>query len=81
MVALVATVVSFIFILLLCTNTKYQLYAAIHEWRTGTHQPAEFSANQYLDVYNGHIQTLYYISEKQNGAFYRMMADVYAQAR
>ena len=58
----------------------YQLYAAIHEWHTGSHNPAEFSMNAYLDVYNGHIQTLNYISQNRNGAFHRMMADIYQRA-
>lgn len=81
MVALVATAVSVVFLLSsLCTNMKYQLYAAIREWRTGRHQPAEFSANTYLDVYNGHVQTFRYISENQNGRFHLMMSDIYARA-
>jgi len=56
---------------------KYQLYVAIYEWRTGTHQPAEFSANAFLDVYNGHMQTFAHISENRNRAFHRMMTDIY----
>ncbi|KAF8256631.1 hypothetical protein EI94DRAFT_1710727 [Lactarius quietus] len=37
------------------------LYATIYEWRTGEQQIAEFSANAYLDVYHGHINTLNHI--------------------
>ena len=59
---------------------KNQLYAAIYEWRTGFHHPAEFSANSYLDVYVGHIQTMDHIFKNRNGSFHRMMADIYAQA-
>jgi len=55
----------------------YQLYAAIHKWHTGSHNPAEFLMNAYLNMYNGHIQTLNHISQNQNGAFHRMMADIY----
>ena len=55
----------------------YQLYAAIQEWQTGSHQLAEFSANRYLDVYNGHMQTFNHISVNRNNAFHIMMADIY----
>ena len=55
----------------------YQLYAAIHEWQTGSHHSTEFSTNTYLDVYNGHVQTFNYISQNRNGSFHRMMADIY----
>jgi len=64
MVALVATV----------------LYATIYEWHTGEQQCAEFSANVYLDVYLGHIGTLYQILEKRSGAFHTMMGEIYSQA-
>ncbi|KAF8262772.1 hypothetical protein EI94DRAFT_1742680, partial [Lactarius quietus] len=56
------------------------LYAAIYEWRNGAHQVAEFSANAYLDVYNGHINTLKHIRENREGAFHLMMADIYEKA-
>jgi hypothetical protein len=59
----------------------YQLYAAIHEWRTGKHQPMDFSANAYLDVYQGHIDTFHYIQERRPRAFHTMMSDIYSQAR
>jgi hypothetical protein len=82
MVALVATAVSVIFFTwLFCTNLKHQLYATIHEWRTGTYQATEFSANVYLDVYVGHIRTMDHILKNRVGAFHRMMGDLYAQAR
>jgi hypothetical protein len=55
----------------------YQLYAAIHEWHTGSHQPVEFSANQYLDMYNGHIQMFNHILANCNHAFHTMMADIF----
>ncbi|KAF8264431.1 hypothetical protein EI94DRAFT_1703253 [Lactarius quietus] len=41
---------------------------------------AEFSANAFLDVYNGHVNTLKHIRERREGAFHLMMADIYAQA-
>ncbi|KAI9438454.1 hypothetical protein BJY52DRAFT_1195946 [Lactarius psammicola] len=55
------------------------LYATIYEWRTGEQQIAEFSANVYLDVYNGHINTLLQIRERHVGAFHSMMAEIYSQ--
>ena len=55
----------------------YQLYAAIHKWHSGVHIPTEFSTNAYLDVYNGHIQTLNHISQNRNATFHRMMADIF----
>ncbi|KAN0141184.1 hypothetical protein V8E53_000940 [Lactarius tabidus] len=56
------------------------LYAALYEWRTGELQVAEFSANAYLDVYLGHMNTLKHIREKCEGAFHLMMANIYKQA-
>jgi hypothetical protein len=41
----------------------------------------EFSANAYLDVYFGHVNTLNHIAEQREGAYHVMMADIYAQAR
>ena len=58
----------------------YQLYATIYEWRTGEQQIAEFSANAYLDVYLGHVNTLKHIQNNREGAFHLMMADIYWQA-
>jgi hypothetical protein len=57
------------------------LYATLYEWRTGEQQFTEFSANSYLDVYNGHVDTLHLILDKRAGAFRVMMADIYSQAR
>lgn len=59
----------------------YKLYAAIYEWSTGEQQIQEFSANAYLDVYNGHVNTLKHIREHREGAFHLMMADIYVQAK
>ncbi|KAF8261295.1 hypothetical protein EI94DRAFT_1810478 [Lactarius quietus] len=56
------------------------LYAAIYEWRNGACQVTEFLANAYLDVYNGHINTLKHIQENREGAFHLMMADIYKKA-
>ncbi|KAF8262256.1 hypothetical protein EI94DRAFT_1603030, partial [Lactarius quietus] len=56
------------------------LYATIYEWHTGEQQIAEFSANAYLDVYHGHINTLNHIRDKRPGAFHLMMADIYVKA-
>ena len=58
-----------------------QLYASLHEWRTGEHRPIGFSANMFLDVYLGHINTIKYIEENNPTAFHSMMADIYTQAR
>ena len=64
----------------LWTNIEYQLYAALYEWRTGYHQSSEFSANAYLDVYNGHVHTFNHIFENRNGAFHKMMAFIHMRA-
>ncbi|KAF8259191.1 hypothetical protein EI94DRAFT_1813767 [Lactarius quietus] len=34
------------------------LYAILHVWCTGNQEVMEFSTNTYLDVYQGHINTL-----------------------
>ena len=57
-----------------------QLYAALHEWRTGIYQAVEFSANSYLDVYNGHINTFYHVLDERSAYFHHMMANIYSQA-
>jgi hypothetical protein len=82
MLALVATAVSsLIFFSFQCHSDIFQLYAAIYEWRNGERQSKEFSANAYMDVYQGHIDTLNHIRERRNSAFHVMMADVYSQAK
>lgn len=84
MVALVATAVRSTFIRLNCCangNLNEQLYAALYEWRSGTHQFMDFSANAFLDVYDGHINTFQHIQKHRNKAFHIMMEDIYSQAR
>jgi hypothetical protein len=82
MVALVATAVSASMTLVFVfANTSHQLYAAIQEWRTGVKRSVEFSANAYLDVYNGHVNTFNHIREKREESFHVMMCDIYSQAR
>jgi len=56
------------------------LYAAIQEWRTGVQKNIEFSANAFLDVYNGHINTFNHIRNNREGAFHTMMTDIYTRA-
>lgn len=58
-----------------------QLYAAIQEWGTGKHKAMEFSANTYLDVYQGNVNTFYHIRERREEAFHLMMRYIYVQAR
>ncbi|KAF8464506.1 hypothetical protein DFH94DRAFT_686605 [Russula ochroleuca] len=48
------------------------LYAALYEWCTGVHITTGFTANAYLDVYQGH--------EQKPNAFKTMMANIYSQA-
>jgi Domain of unknown function (DUF6532) len=85
MVALVATAVSATYDLLLIgiwlKLMSNQLYAAIQEWRTGTHRTQDFSANSFLDVYSGHVNTFNHIRERREDAFHTMMSDIYMQAR
>ncbi|KAF8465778.1 hypothetical protein DFH94DRAFT_698694 [Russula ochroleuca] len=56
------------------------LYAALYEWRTGVHITAGFTANAYLDVYQGHVGTFNHIQEQKPNVFKMMMADIYSQA-
>ena len=60
---------------------KFQLYAAIDEWSTGTHENLYFTANVYVDVYNGHIGTLNNLRAERPAAFHVIMADLYTLAR
>ncbi|KAN0137724.1 hypothetical protein V8E53_004480 [Lactarius tabidus] len=52
-------------------------YAALEEWSTGEHKHHDFSTSTYLDVYKGHIQSLDQIENLKNGAYHRMMGDIY----
>ncbi|KAF8268602.1 hypothetical protein EI94DRAFT_1700100 [Lactarius quietus] len=56
------------------------LYVTLHEWHTGNQQVMEFSMNTYLDVYQGHINTLQLIWDGQYGAFHSMMVEIYSKA-
>ncbi|KAN0130461.1 hypothetical protein V8E53_011724, partial [Lactarius tabidus] len=52
-------------------------YAALKEWSTGEHKHHDFTANTYLDVYKGHIQSLSQIESLKTGSYHRMMANIY----
>ena len=54
---------------------------SLYKWRGGKHVPAEFSANSYLDVYDGHVNTLNFVQMRHPGAYHSLMADLCAQAR
>lgn len=56
------------------------LYAAIDEWRTGKHEPTNFSADRYLEPYDGHVYNLEYIRTTKPTAFHTMMAHLYTHA-
>ncbi|KAF8257671.1 hypothetical protein EI94DRAFT_1708743 [Lactarius quietus] len=56
------------------------LYAALYEWHTGGQQNHEFSANAYMDMYAGHVNTLRHVMENWVSAFHIMMSDIYVQA-
>ena len=61
-------------------NSVTQLYAALYESRTGVHVATGFSANAYLDVYQGHVNTFQHIRDQRSNSFHTMMADIYSQA-
>ena len=81
MVALVATAVSVLISFEWCHSDMYQLYAAMDEWHTGVHQSLDFSTDRYMDIYQGHIDSLNYIHERRSGAFHLMMGSIYAEAK
>ncbi|KAN0134133.1 hypothetical protein V8E53_008070 [Lactarius tabidus] len=56
------------------------LFATLYEWRSSEQVVAEFSANSYLDVYRGHVNTLNVIRERRGNAFRSMMAEIYSRA-
>ncbi|KAN0137999.1 hypothetical protein V8E53_004170 [Lactarius tabidus] len=57
-----------------------ELFATLYEWCSGEQVVTEFSANLYLDVYLGHVNTLKVIQDKSGNAFCSMMADIYSHA-
>ncbi|KAH9075025.1 hypothetical protein EDB83DRAFT_2515878 [Lactarius deliciosus] len=56
------------------------LYATLYEWHNGEQQVTEFSANTYLDVYLGHVNTLNHICANREGVYHLMMVDIFSQA-
>ena len=75
------SVLFFFFLIVFCTHhMRRKLYATLYEWRTGEQQVTEFSANAYLDVYQGHVNTLKHIRGERENGFHLMMADIYARA-
>jgi hypothetical protein len=63
------------------TLSTLQLYAALYEWRTGVRQAMGFTANAFLDVYQGHMNTFDHVRAKRGNAFHVMMEDIYSRAR
>ena len=55
-----------------------QYYASLEEWRTGICISAEFNADQFEDVYLGHVGTLEEILKDSPDKYHRLMADIYA---
>jgi hypothetical protein len=58
-----------------------QLFAALREWRTGTYQAEDFSANLCLDAYIGHVGSLARIEKEHNNIYHRVMGEIYTDAR
>ncbi|KAI9437035.1 hypothetical protein H4582DRAFT_2078108 [Lactarius indigo] len=67
-------------LILMVALVTMALYATLYEWCTGEQQVTEFSANTYLDIYLGHVNTLNHISVNQEGVYHIMMVDIFAQA-
>jgi hypothetical protein len=61
--------------------TRYQLYAAIKEWDTGSLKTMDFSASAFMDVYDGHVNTFKHIRQNREDAYHVIMSDIYLQAR
>jgi hypothetical protein len=40
-----------------------------------------FTANAYMDVYLGHVNTFNHVQEHRNNAFHMMMGDIFSRAR
>jgi hypothetical protein len=43
----------------------------------GERKPQEFSANVFLDVYNGNMVTLDKMERERNMSYHKMMAEIY----
>ena len=63
------------------TNIKSQLYAALHEWRSGVHHATDFSTDAYMDAYDGHTGTLTHLRTERPRAYQVMMTELYDLAR
>ncbi|KAI0062767.1 hypothetical protein BV25DRAFT_1838212 [Artomyces pyxidatus] len=57
------------------------IYAALYAHRTGERKDFDFSANTYIDVYNGHLLTLEHIKTSRPSAYDNMMAELYTSAQ
>src|SRR6266404_2141535 len=82
MVMLVATALSvFKMLQVMCgANMDYQLYVTLREWHSGERQAIDFSANSYLDVYIGNMDSINLYRENHNAAYHDLMAYIYSQA-
>ena len=59
--------------------TVLQFYAALDEWSTGQQRALNFSAQAYVETYQGNVEMLVNIRNNRNLSFHRMMSDIYSK--
>jgi len=52
---------------------------SLDEYRTGAFIDVDFNADQYEDVYDGHVKTLVHIRECNPDGFHRLMANLFKE--
>lgn len=63
------------------TPLVHKLHASVIEWRSGSHKPAPFSGDSYIDSYNEHVVLLQAIQQKNPRAYHVLMHRLYRQAK
>lgn len=55
-----------------------QIHASLNEWREGSNRDkSDFRAENYEDVYNGHVEFLKSLRDAKPIFFHNLMADLY----
>ncbi|KAI1781974.1 hypothetical protein LXA43DRAFT_907163, partial [Ganoderma leucocontextum] len=56
------------------------IHAALSDWKLGTHKPASFTADAYVDVYKEHMTLLQAIKNGSLNSYHKLMHMLYCRA-
>ena len=58
-----------------------QIYASLTEYKDRINKPADFSADGFAEIYNGHMRVLAAISNKSARAYHRKLERIFTAAQ